>query len=56
MSKSKKNRKTPGDILRYIILVLAACVFVFSAVQLAGIFLEYREGTQEYDRIREYVQ
>lgn len=56
MSKTKKKRKTAGDILRYIILIIAACVFVFSAVQLGGIFLEYQKGTQEYDRIREYVQ
>ena len=52
MSKTKKKRKTAGDILRYIILIIAACVFVFSAVQLGGIFLEYQKGTQEYDRIR----
>ena len=56
MSRGKKKRKTAGDILRYIILIIAACVFVFSAVQLGRIFLEYRAGTQEYDRIREYVQ
>ena len=29
---------------------------MFSAVQLGQIFLEYRAGTQEYDRIREYVK
>lgn len=56
MSRGKKKRKTAGDILRYIILIIAACVFVFSVVQLVRIFLEYRAGTQEYDRIREYVQ
>ena len=56
MSRGKKKRKTAGDILRYIILIIAACVFVFSVVQLVRIFLEYRAGTQEYDRIRKYVQ
>ena len=38
MSKGKKKKKTAGDILRYIILIIAACVFVFSAVQLGGFF------------------
>ena len=56
MSRGKKKKKTAGDIFRYIVVVIAACVFVFSAVQLGRIFLEYRAGTQEYDRIREYVQ
>lgn len=56
MSKNRKKRKTVGGILRYFIMLLAAGVFIFSAVQLVRIFLEYREGTQEYDRIREYVQ
>ena len=42
MSRGKKKRKTAGDILRYIILIIAACVFVFSVVQLVRIFLEYR--------------
>ncbi len=55
MSRKKKKR-TAGDVIRYIIMAAALCVFVFSAVQLAGIFLEYREGTEEYDRIREYVE
>lgn len=55
MSRKKKKR-TAGDWIRYIIMVAALCVFVFSAAQLARIFLEYRAGTEEYDRIREYVE
>ena len=46
MGRGKKTRRTAGDILRYIILIIAVCVFVFSAVQLGRIFLEYRAGTQ----------
>lgn len=56
MSRGKKKKRTAGDILRYVILVIAAGIFVFSAVQLGRIILEYRAGTREYDRIREYVR
>ena len=56
MSRGKKKKRTAGDILRYAILVIAAGIFVFSAVQLGRIILEYRAGTREYDRIREYVR
>lgn len=52
----KKRKRTPGDIIRYIVIVIAVGVFLFSAGQLIKIFLEYKEGTDEYDRIREYVQ
>ena len=33
----------------------ALAVFLFSAAQLAKIFLEYKKGTDEYNRVREYV-
>lgn len=55
MSKKKKKKRTAGDVIRNIILIIALCVFLFSAVQLVKIFLEYKEGTDEYDRVREYV-
>lgn len=51
-----KNKRTAGDILRYVILIAAACIFVFSAVQLIQIFLEYRAGTEEYEGLLKYVQ
>lgn len=54
MSK-KKKRPTVGDRVRTVILLIALAVFLFSGFQLAKIFLEYREGTQEYDAIRKYV-
>ena len=52
---SRKNKKkTPfGGILRNIILIAAICVFLFSAYQLVNIYLEYKKGTDEYDKIRE---
>lgn len=55
MEGKKRRRRTAGDMIRSIILVAAVCVFLFSAVQLVKIFLEYKKGTDEYDRVREYV-
>lgn len=54
MSKKKKKR-TAGDVIRTLILILALGVFLFSAVNLVQIFLEYKQGTDEYDRMREFV-
>ena len=51
---SKKVR-TAGDIIWNLVLILAIGVFAFSAFQLGKIFLEYKEGTDEYNRVREYV-
>ena len=54
MSKNKK-KKTAGDVIRTVILILALGVFLFSAAKLVQIFLEYKQGTDEYDRMREFV-
>lgn len=58
MSKknNRKKKRTAGDFFRYFIMIIAAGVFLLSAAQLVKIFLEYKAGTDEYDRIREYVQ
>ena len=48
MSKKKKKR-TAGDVIRTLMLILALGVFLFSAVNLVQIFLEYKQGTDEYD-------
>ncbi len=55
MSKKNKKKRTAGDVIRTIIMFAALAVFLFSAVQLAKIFLEYKKGTDEYNRVREYV-
>ena len=55
MSKKEKKKRTAGDIIRNLILVIAIGVFAFSAFQLGKIFLEYKAGTDEYNRVREYV-
>lgn len=57
MSKNKnKKKRTFGDVLRNMILLAAVAVFLFSAYQLVNIYLEYKKGTDEYDKIREYVK
>ena len=56
MSKKNKKKTTFGGVLRNIILIAAVCVFLFSAYQLVNIYLEYKKGTDEYDKIREYVK
>ena len=56
MSKNNKKKASLGGVLRNIILIAAVCVFLFSAYQLVNIYLEYKKGTDEYDKIREYVK
>ena len=56
MSKNNKKKASLGGVLRNIILIAAVCVFLFSAYQLVNIYLEYKKGTVEYDKIREYVK
>lgn len=46
MSKKEKKKRTAGDIIRNLILVIAIGVFAFSAFQLGKIFLEYKAGTR----------
>ena len=52
MSRKNKKKTTFGGILRNIILIAAICVFLFSAYQLVNIYLEYKKGTDEYDKIK----
>lgn len=55
MSRETKKKRTAGSIIRSIILILCIGVFLFSAAQLVMIFVEYKKGSDEYDRVREYV-
>lgn len=41
--------------LRKVIMAIAAVVFIVSAAQLIGIFLSYKEGTDQYDEIAQLV-
>lgn len=53
--KRKKNKRTFGDVVRDLLLLIAIAVFLFSSYQLYKIYRVYKEGQEEYDKIREYV-
>ena len=53
--KNKKRKRTAGDFIRGVILIVALAVFLFSGYQLYLIYSEYKEGTDDYDRIRDSV-
>ena len=55
MSKKEKKKGRIGGIIRNLVLIIAAAVFLFSAYQLVMIYLEYKKGTDEYDKIRQYA-
>lgn len=51
----KCEKKTKGQIISNVILVIAIGVFLFSGYKLYEIFSEYNKGTTEYDNIQELV-
>lgn len=52
--RRKKRRRVP--IVLIVALVLCLGMVIFCGSQLAGIFLEYKEGTDEYDELKKYVE
>lgn len=56
---AKKNKKKAGNaagrMLWRVLFVAALCVLVFSAYNLIKIFLSYKEGTDEYNELRQYT-
>ena len=50
----KRRRRIP--VVLIVALVLCLAMVIFCGSQLAGIFLEYKEGTDEYDDLRKYVE
>lgn len=56
MKKGKHRRRKKRermDVVSAMVMVVAACVFVFSVYQLVKMLLPYYSGGQEYDKIRE---
>lgn len=52
MEKNRqKKKKSAGDVLLTIVLILAIGVFCFAAYNLYHIFTEYKKGTDEYNQI-----
>ncbi len=52
--KRKRRRRVP--VVLIVALLLCLGVTIYCGSQLAGIFLEYKEGTDEYDELQQYVQ
>lgn len=51
----KRKESKAGKILWRILFVLALCVLVYSGYNLIRIYLSYKEGTDEYDSLRQYT-
>ena len=47
----KKRKKTFGDVLSTLLMLVALGVFVFSAYTLYGFYQEYRKSSVEYDNL-----
>ena len=54
-SSTKKRNTRKGDIIRYIIMGVAVCVFIFAAVQIIRIFRNYKKAQDIYDDINNKV-
>jgi sortase B len=50
-----RKKKTVGDYIRMLVMLIAIGVFVYSGSQLIKIFLEYKQGTDEYKKLTQYV-
>lgn len=52
-SLDRKGRKktTFGDIMSMLLMLVALCVFLFSAYTLYGFYKEYKAGSDEYDNL-----
>lgn len=48
--------RNKNNWLLWVMVLAAAGMFTFAAVNLAGICLEYRKGTDAYDKLQEYVK
>ena len=51
MSRNGKKKKTAGDYLLTLVLIIAIGVFCFAGYNLYHIYTEYKKGTDEYNRI-----
>ena len=56
MSKKEKKKKSViGTILWWMTLLIALGVFAFSAYKLLSIWMEYKEGVDEYDNLKQFA-
>ncbi len=51
MAKKQKKKKTFGDFLTTILMLVALGVFVYAGYTLYGFYKEYKKGSDEYDNL-----
>lgn len=51
MAGKRKKKSKFGDIMNTLLLLIALCVFIFSAYTLYGFYTEYKKGSDEYDNL-----
>ncbi len=51
-----KKKKAKGSLIGNIVLIIAVAVFLFAAWQLVSAYMEYKKGTDEYDRLDKLVE
>ena len=51
MSRKGRKKATFGDIMSTLLMLIALCVFLFSAYTLYGFYKEYKKGSDEYDNL-----
>lgn len=51
MSRRRKKKRTFGDIMSTLLMLIALCVFLFSGYTLYGFYKEYKKGSDEYDNL-----
>ena len=49
--RRKKRRRTFGDVISTLLMLIALCVFLFSAYTLYGFYKEYKKSADEYDNL-----
>ena len=50
-NRRPKKKKTAGDVVLTIVLIVAICVFCYAAFNLYHIYTEYKKGSDEYNQI-----
>lgn len=51
MARNRKKKRTFGDIMSTLLMLIALVVFVFSAYTLYGFYQEYHKSSAEYDNL-----
>ncbi len=53
MARKQKRKKTFGDFLTTLLMLVALGVFIFSGYTLYGFYKEYKKGSDEYDNLED---